>query len=105
MCLSAFDQLGGTDGTVGDARSILVTDYTHRLTDGYFEFKDLGKAQIKGVRRAAPRLRGPRRRPAKDSTASVGPRGLTRFVGRHSELEQMRRALDKPRRDMGKLSA
>ena len=29
--------------------SILVTDYTHRLTEGYFEFKALGKTQIKGV--------------------------------------------------------
>ena len=29
--------------------SILVTAYTHKLTDGYFEFKDLGQTQIKGV--------------------------------------------------------
>ena len=29
--------------------SILVTAYTHKLTEGYFEFKDLGKTQIKGV--------------------------------------------------------
>ena len=29
--------------------SIVVTDYTHKLTDGYFAFKDLGKTQIKGV--------------------------------------------------------
>ena len=29
--------------------SILVTAYTHKLTDGYFEFKDSGQTQIKGV--------------------------------------------------------
>src|SRR5215475_12340843 len=29
--------------------AILVTAYTHRLTDGYFTCKDLGKTQIKGV--------------------------------------------------------
>ena len=29
--------------------SILVTAYTHKLTDGYFAFKDLGKTEIKGV--------------------------------------------------------
>ena len=29
--------------------SILVSEYTHKLTDGYFAFKDLGKTQIKGV--------------------------------------------------------
>ena len=29
--------------------SILVTEQTHKLTAGYFEFKPLGKTQIKGV--------------------------------------------------------
>ena len=29
--------------------SILVTAYTHKLTEGYFAFKDLGQTQIKGV--------------------------------------------------------
>src|SRR5713226_8037191 len=29
--------------------SIVVTDYTHKLTEGYFAFKGLGEAQIKGV--------------------------------------------------------
>ena len=26
-----------------------VTAYTHKLTDGYFEFENLGQTQIKGV--------------------------------------------------------
>jgi hypothetical protein len=29
--------------------SIVVSAYTHRLTDGYFAFKELGPMQIKGV--------------------------------------------------------
>ena len=29
--------------------SILVSDYAHKHNDGYFEFKDLSKTQIKGV--------------------------------------------------------
>ena len=29
--------------------SIIVSAYTHRLTEGYFAFKDLGQTQIKGV--------------------------------------------------------
>ena len=32
--------------------SIVVSTYTHRLTDGYFAFKDLGPTQIKGVEEA-----------------------------------------------------
>ena len=29
--------------------AIVVSAYTHRLTDGYFAFKDLGPTQIKGM--------------------------------------------------------
>lgn len=29
--------------------SILVSEQTHKLTAGYFEFKTLGKTQVKGV--------------------------------------------------------
>ncbi len=36
--------------------SILVTAYTHKLTDGYFEFKNLGQTQIKGVEEPLQRL-------------------------------------------------
>ena len=36
--------------------SIVVSAYTHRLTDGYFAFKDLGPTQIKGVEERAEHL-------------------------------------------------
>ena len=36
--------------------SILITEHTQRLIEGYFELKALGAAQIKGVSRAAQRL-------------------------------------------------
>ncbi len=74
--------------------SILVTEQTHRLTDGYFEFKDLGKTQIKGVEELLniyEVLGAGVLRTRLQVTATR--RGLTRFVGRQSELEQMRRAL------------
>ena len=73
--------------------TIVVSAYTHRLTDGYFVFKDLGPTQIKGVEEALNIY----------EVLSVGPlrtrlqvsvrRGLTRFVGRQSEMEQLQRAL------------
>ncbi|MBI3757158.1 MAG: AAA family ATPase [Deltaproteobacteria bacterium] len=74
--------------------SIVVSAYTHRLTDGYFAFKDLGPTQIKGVEEPLNIY----------EVLSVGPlrtrlqvsvrRGLTRFVGRQSEMEQLQRALE-----------
>ena len=36
--------------------SILVTAYTHKLTDGYFAFKDLGRSADQRSRRAAQHL-------------------------------------------------
>src|SRR5215208_4226412 len=68
--------------------SILVTDSTHKLTDGYFEFKALGQTQIKGVEELLNVYEvlgaGPLRTRLQ---VSATRRGLTRFVGRQGEME------------------
>ncbi|HEV8716967.1 MAG TPA: adenylate/guanylate cyclase domain-containing protein, partial [Candidatus Binatia bacterium] len=71
----------------------VVSEYTYRLTEGYFQFKDLGATRIKGV---SDPLRiyevlgvGPLRTRLQVATQ----RGLVRFVGRQSELAQLARAL------------
>ncbi len=73
---------------------IVVTEQTKALVDGYFELRDLGPTAIKGV--SSPinvygvvgigSLRGHFERAAR--------RGLTKFVGRERELEQMKRVLE-----------
>ena len=73
--------------------SILVTAHTHQLTDGYFEFKDLGQTQIKGVEAPLNIYEVLGAGPLRTRLQVSARRGLTRFVGRQSELEQMRRAL------------
>ncbi len=84
--------------------AIVVSAYTHRLTDGYFAFKDLGPTQIKGVAdslniyevlgvgqlRTRLQVRATRR-------------GLTRFVGRQSEMEQLQRALEQAKAGHGQI--
>jgi predicted ATPase/class 3 adenylate cyclase len=84
--------------------SIVVSAYTHRLTDGYFAFKDLGPTQIKGVADALNiyellglgQLR---------TRLQVGASryGLTRFVGRHSEMDQLKRALEQAKTGHGQI--
>ena len=73
----------------------VVTAYTHRLTDGYFAFKDLGPTQIKGVEELLTIYEvlgaGPLRTRLQ---VTATRRGLTRFVGRQSEMEQLRKALE-----------
>jgi class 3 adenylate cyclase/predicted ATPase len=73
--------------------SILVTAYTHRLTEGYFEFKNLGKTQIKGVEEPLNVYEVLGAGPLRTRLQVSARRGLTRFVGRQSELEQMQHAL------------
>jgi class 3 adenylate cyclase len=73
--------------------SIVVTDYTHKLTEGYFAFKALGQTQIKGVEEPLHVYEvlgaGPLRTRLQ---VTATRRGLTRFVGRQSEMEQLQHA-------------
>jgi class 3 adenylate cyclase/predicted ATPase len=74
--------------------TIVVSAYTHRLTDGYFAFKDLGPTQIKGVADALHiyELLGVGQLRTR-LQVSASRYGLTRFVGRHREMEQLNQAL------------
>src|SRR5262249_36182478 len=74
--------------------SILVTEQTHKLTASYFEFKALGKTQVKGVEAPLPVYEVLGAGPLRTRLQVAVQRGLTRFVGRQGELEQMKRALD-----------
>jgi class 3 adenylate cyclase len=84
--------------------AIVVSVHTQKLTDGYFAFKDLGPTQIKGVADAlniyellgVGQLR---------TRLQVGASryGLTRFVGRHSEMEQLSRALAQAKAGQGQI--
>jgi predicted ATPase/class 3 adenylate cyclase len=84
--------------------SILVSAYTHRLTDGYFAFKDLGLTQIKGVEEPLRIYEvfglGQLRTRLQVSASRYG---LTRFVGRHSEMEQLKRALEHAKAGHGQI--
>src|SRR5205085_1949888 len=84
--------------------SILVTAYTHKLTDGYFVFKALGAAAIKGVEAPLHVYEvlgaGPLRTRLQ---VTATRRGLTRFVGRQSEMEQLQRALERTKAGHGQL--
>src|SRR5712691_5883185 len=74
--------------------SILVSAQTHKLTAGYFEFKALGKTQVKGVEEPLNVYEVFSAGPLRTRLQVAARRGLTRFVGRHTEVDQMRRASD-----------
>jgi predicted ATPase len=80
--------------TIAPAGSIAVSDRTRKLTEDYFEIRALGPMAVRGISEAIEVYEvtglGTLRTHFELSTR----RGLTKFVGRESELEQMRRALD-----------
>jgi class 3 adenylate cyclase/tetratricopeptide (TPR) repeat protein len=73
--------------------SILITEHTHKLTAGYFAFRALGRTQIKGVEKPLSVYEVVGAGPLRTRLQVAAQRGLTRFVGRHGEIEQLRRAL------------
>ena len=83
--------------------SIVVTAYIHKLTDGYFEFKDLGQTQIKGVEEPLNVYEVLGAGPLRTRFQVTARRGLTRFVGRRSELDQLQRALEQAKAGQGQI--
>src|SRR5438034_5317900 len=83
--------------------SILVAEQTHKLTAGYFEFKALGKTQVKGAEEPLNVYEVIGAGPLRTRLQVSARRGLTRFVGRHMELDQIRRALEQAQAGHGQI--
>ncbi len=83
--------------------SILVTAYIHKLTDGYFTFKDLGPTQIKGVEEPLNIYEVLGVGPLRTRLQVAARRGLTRFVGRQREMESLQQALTQAKAGHGQI--
>jgi class 3 adenylate cyclase/tetratricopeptide (TPR) repeat protein len=71
--------------------SILVTPSTLELVDGFVTVKSLGPVTIKGLIEPLEVHEVTGVGPVRTRLQAVARRGLTRFVGREAELEQLRR--------------
>jgi class 3 adenylate cyclase/predicted ATPase len=83
--------------------SIVVSEHTQKLTEGYFEFKALGAAAVKGVSEPVHIYEVVGVGPWRTRLQVAARRGLTRFVGRQPELEQLRRALEQAQTGHGQI--
>ncbi len=72
--------------------SILISEYTHKLVDGYFECKSLGAAQVKGVSEPLKIYEVLDVGPLRTKLQVSARRGLARFVGRQPELDYLQKA-------------
>jgi class 3 adenylate cyclase/predicted ATPase len=81
----------------------LVSESTHKLTEGYFVFKALGTTRVKGLRDPllVYELVGPG--PLRTRLQVAAQRGLARFVGRTSELAELDSAWGRARAGHGQI--
>jgi predicted ATPase len=71
--------------------SIVITHDALRLAEGFVEVSPLGPVPVKGLAEPVEIYEVTAAGPARTRLQAGARRGLTRFVGRHAELEQLRR--------------
>lgn len=72
--------------------SIVASEHTHKLTEGYFAVKALGATPIKGLPEPLAVFEVLGLGPLRTRLQVAASRGLARFVGRARELEELREA-------------
>ncbi len=85
------------------ADKVYLTDDTATLVRDYFDLRDLGRFRVKGVRgqQRVYELRGVGAHRTRLDAARA--RGLSRFVGRHEEMERLEAALDRTRNESSQI--
>ena len=78
--------------TLAPTGSIAVTDTTQKLIVGYFEMKPLGPTRVRGVSEPINVFEVLGLGELRTRLQISAQRGLSRFVGRQHELEELRRA-------------
>jgi class 3 adenylate cyclase len=83
----------------------LLTADTVRLVEGYVEVTPLGPVPVKGLPEPVQVYELLRAWPVRSRLQAAVARGLTRFVGRHAELEQLHQALARAGAGQGQVVA
>jgi tetratricopeptide (TPR) repeat protein len=85
--------------------SVLVTEATLTLAEGYVQVRPLGAVTVKGLETPTHVYELLGSGPARSRLQARAARGLTRFVGRASELQQLAQALDRAAAGHGQIAA
>ncbi|MFQ5994126.1 MAG: AAA family ATPase [Acidiferrobacterales bacterium] len=90
---------------LADPGTTLLTPDTMRLAEGYIEVKPLGPVPVKGLEAPVDIYELSGARPVRSRLHAAVAKGLTRFVGRETELEQIRQALERTASVQGQVVA
>ncbi len=81
--------------SVASPGTSLVSKHTHKLARDFFEFKSLGKAEVKGKKKPQEVFELIKAGEVDTRIAASAAKGLTRFVGRKNSMTAIRDAWDK----------
>jgi class 3 adenylate cyclase len=85
--------------------SILISPDTLALAEGYVQVKPLGPLKVKGLELPLEVFEVTGAATVRSRLHAAAARGLTRFVGRDGELDQLRQALDRAQSGHGQVVA
>jgi class 3 adenylate cyclase/predicted ATPase len=91
--------------TIAPAGSIAVSEHTRRLVEGYFELRALGPTAVRGISEAIEVFEVTGLGSLRTHFDLSTRRGLTRFVGRKREVEQLQGALEQAMGGRGQIVA
>ncbi len=91
--------------TIAPAGSIAISEHTRKLIEGYFETRALGPAALRGISEEIDVYEVTGLGSLRTHFELSARRGLTKFVGRERELEQMRRARELTMSGQGQMVA
>jgi class 3 adenylate cyclase/tetratricopeptide (TPR) repeat protein len=90
---------------LADPGSILLTPGTLGLAEGFVQVTSLGRVAVKGLADAVEVYELTGVSAARSRLQAAASRGLSQFVGRDVEIEQLRRALEQARAGRGQIVA
>ncbi|WGD51562.1 adenylate/guanylate cyclase domain-containing protein [Bradyrhizobium sp. CB1650] len=85
--------------------SILITADVAQLADGYIESKSMGFVPVKGINSPVHVYELTGTGPVRTRLQAAAARGLTQFVGRSSEMQALRNALELTSKNRGQIVA
>jgi class 3 adenylate cyclase len=91
--------------TLASPGSITISEAVHKLIEGYFALKPLGPARIKGVSEPVNVYEVTGLGPLRTRLQRSAGRGLSKFVGRGSEMEALKHAAEQAKSGHGQIVA
>jgi class 3 adenylate cyclase len=89
--------------SMANAGTILSTTHTHKLVRDFFEFKFLGKVQVKGKEELTEAYELLMASEVETRIEAAALKGFTKFVGRRREMETLSEAYERARSGSGQV--